>query len=206
VAHGNWTAVGGGDGIIRIWDEGSEKPVELTGHRGYMKATGSSSEGGVGTLAIRPGGNQFASAGLDGTVRIWDAHSRTTVAILRGHIDIIHWVGYSPDGRMLASSASDRTVRLWDADTGELQAVLEVGTIAFGGSFHPTRQRLALACADSTIRLWDMTKLEQAAELRGHAAYVHAVAFSPDGTLLASASGDGTVRIWSTIPQMRSEK
>ncbi|HLW66865.1 MAG TPA: protein kinase, partial [Gemmataceae bacterium] len=200
IAHASWIALGSGDGLIRVWDGESKHPAELAGHERWIKATGSSTEGGVGPLAIRPDGRQFASAGLDGTVRIWDAQTHAQVAVLRGHTDIVHWVGYSPDGRVLASSGSDRTVRLWDAETGNLIDVLEVGAIAFGGSFHPTEPRLALACSDSTIRLLDMNKLEQVAELRGHTAYVHAVAFSPDGTHLASASGDGTVRIWSTIP------
>jgi WD40 repeat protein len=37
------------------------------------------------------------------------------------------------------------------------------------------------------------------AELRGHEDYVHAVAWSPDGTRLISASGDRTVRIWDSL-------
>jgi WD40 repeat protein/serine/threonine protein kinase len=200
IVHDNWIAVGSGDGFIRIWDGENKNPVQLSGHKAWIKAP-TTAEGGVGTLAVRPDGRQFASAGLDGTVRIWDAQTRSQIRVLCDHTDIVHWVGYSPDGRVLASSASDRTVRIWDAETGDPIRVLEVGAIAFGGSFHPTEPRLALACSDSTIRLWDMNKLEQAAELRGHSAYVHAVAFSPDGKRLASASGDGTVRIWSTIPQ-----
>ena len=36
--------------------------------------------------------------------------------------------------------------------------------------------------------------------LRGHASYVFALRFSPDGTTLASTSGDNTARLWSLRP------
>jgi len=49
--------------------------------------------------------------------------------------------------------------------------------------------------------LWDLTSYQQVAELRGHTDYVHAVAFSPDGTQLVSGSGDSTVRVWDTLPR-----
>jgi WD40 repeat protein len=61
---------------------------------------------------------------------------------------------------------------------------------------------LATGCGDNTIRLWDVATWQEVCELRGHEDYVHAVAFSPDGTRLASASGDFTVRIWDTVLQL----
>ena len=73
----------------------------------------------------------------------------------------------------------------------------------------PDGRRLAAGCADNSIRLWDVATARRAggkelleaevAELRGHEDYVHAVAWSPDGTRLLSASGDHTVRVWDSL-------
>jgi hypothetical protein len=51
-----------------------------------------------------------------------------------------------------------------------------------------------LAIGDGTVRVQDVGTREEA-RLRGHAAVVRSVAWSPDGMLLASG-GDLTVRIW----------
>ena len=64
----------------------------------------------------------------------------------------------------------------------------------------------ALGCGDNTIRLWDLANRQEVCELRGHEAYVHAVAFSPDGTRMASASGDSTVRVWDSLSAQERTK
>jgi eukaryotic-like serine/threonine-protein kinase len=198
--NGKYLAAGAGDGAARLWDAGGDTPITvLRGH-----------EGPAGDVSFSPDGTQLATAGVDGTARLWDVRTRSSLAVLRApEATLVYGVAYNPDGRLLASACHDKTVRLWDTATHELLAVLPHGGVVYSVAFSPDGRRLAAACADNSIRLWDVATGAHAggkeapeaevAELRGHDDYVHAVAWSPDGTRLISASGDRTVRIWDSL-------
>jgi WD40 repeat protein len=196
---GKYLAVGGGDGAVRLWDAAGDAPVAVLHLHEDL----------VLDVAFSPDGRQLASAGTDRTVRLWDIGTRSPRTMLRGHEDLVYRVAYSADGRLLASASKDKTVRLWDPATHELLAILPHGSAVYGVAFSPNGRRLAAACADNSIRLWDVASARRAggtefleaevAELRGHEDYVHAVAWSPDGTRLLSASGDRTVRVWDSL-------
>ena len=154
--------------------------------------------GPVNDVAGDPSGQFFASAGEDGTLRVWDVEAGKHRLTIAAHNAPVLSVCWSPDGRWLASASADRTVKVWDADTGELKTELEgheraVTTV----SWHQTKPWLASAGHDKTVRVWNPTTGDSIAVMRGHVGAVTEVAWNPDGTRLASASIDHTVRLWS---------
>jgi WD40 repeat protein len=154
-------------------------------------------------VAFSPAGKLLATAGGDGTARLWNpATGHPVGAPLHASAQAgVIGVTFSPNGKLLASADGDGTVQLWNPATRRLVATLQAGTGPNTGvywvAFSPNGKLLATAESDGTVRLWNAaTGQPVGAPLQTGTKSVFVVAFSPDGKLLASGGGDGTVRLW----------
>ncbi|WP_454457648.1 WD40 repeat domain-containing protein [Thauera phenylacetica] len=151
----------------------------LAGHGDRIRNVEASADGGL-----------IASAGGDGTARIWDRRTGENLLALAGHLSYVEAARFSPDGRHLATASRDGTVKLWNIE-GHFNTVT---SIAFG----PDGRTLATGSSDRTARIWDLAEGPPRLRhtLRGHADQVHRVAFDPSGGRLVTAGLDNQLRLW----------
>lgn len=154
-------------------------------------------DGALTSLAFSPNDGHLATAGADGTVRVWDPRKRTEIMRLAGHTGAVASLAFDPDGARLVTSGMDATVRVWDlASRRELLTITGHDDPVLCVVFSPDGQRLATASWDGTARLWGASSGDQLRVFSGHRRGVPSVAFSPDGTRLATGGSDLTTRLW----------
>jgi WD40 repeat protein len=70
-------------------------------------------------IAFSGNGRMLASAGLDGTARVWDTASTQPISLFSNHTGPLNEVRFSPDDKEVFTASEDGTVRIWDPLTGQ---------------------------------------------------------------------------------------
>jgi RNA polymerase sigma factor (sigma-70 family) len=124
------------------------------------------------------------------------------------------WVGgisFSADGKVLAAAAyltggpsSEHTILVYEMETGQALCRIQGAPVPTRGSEQNCRLALSpdgksLITPGLTPLLWEVATGKVRARIKGHAAWVGAVAFSPDGRLLATGSRDTTALVWDAL-------
>ena len=120
----------------------------------------------VNDVAFSPDGGSAATADEQGTARIWDVATRTSIA-LRGHVAAVNSVSFSPNGQLVVTAGADGTARVWQAGTGASVAVLgATGRPVKAAEFSPDGRFVATGGDDRVVRLYDCEPCRPFAELR----------------------------------------
>jgi WD40 repeat protein len=177
-----------------LWRQANPERHTLLGHRGLVHA-----------VAASPDSALLATAGDDGTVRLWNLKRQGEVAAIFTGQGAVLAVAFAPDGKTLASAGVDRTVRIWEVKTGvdqpanadQATKILAghdgpVGALAFGSDANT----LVSGAADKTAIVWDVAAGKAKTTLKDHGDAVEAVAFAPDGKTFATGGKDGGILVW----------
>ncbi|HEY9641130.1 MAG TPA: caspase family protein, partial [Coleofasciculaceae cyanobacterium] len=170
--------------------------MELRGH-----------EGAVHQLSFSPDQHRLATAGEDGTIRLWALNSQT---ILNMHLEptrILSWsesgsnkasiaaIAFSPDGQQVAAIAQDSSVvKIWSVAAGAVRLQLTELAAVKQVMFSPDGNWIATAQSDRTLSIWRadtgqlQTRLSQPDDITQ-------LQFSANGQLLLAAAAN-KAQLW----------
>lgn len=129
-------AVGSWDDDVQIWDS-KEGRWELLSRYDCGKS------GSDGVL-FSPDGAQLLAAGLDGTLRVWDARTGRELRRIPADSGRIYGIAVSPDGRFTASCGKSGRIRLW-------KGLFELPASAVQNIVEITEQKTGLALVDGNV-------------------------------------------------------
>lgn len=169
-----------------LWNRADQSRQTLTGHLG-----------GLDTVCITPDGTRIVSAGVENTVRIWDAKTGRECLILKGHRGSVSCVRVTPDSQRIVSGSKDGTVKIWDIETGE-----ELHTFTNqAGAVHcvcisPDGRWIVGGGGGGTLNIWDTETKQGLRTLSGHTGQVLSVSISSDGRRIVSGGDDTLIKVW----------
>ncbi len=220
-------AIASGDGTARLVDALSGKAIgPVLRHDGPVLHNGNPFgpvlryDGPVLHICFSPDGRWLATAGLDASLRVWDAATGLPVGSPMNQGDWITegmtrlwlnelsvgssmkqagWVTFacfSPDSRRVCAVAGQR-LQIWEPATGQPTTLLmEHSALIEYAAFSSVDGRLVSACADGTARVWNAETGEAITPVFRHEQAVFHASFSPDARFVVTASCDRTARVW----------
>jgi len=160
----------------------------------------------INGLACSPDGKKIASAGDDGSVKVWDLNSGKVLLTLGKDLQGADAVAFSPDGQLLAAAVNaggrrGNAVQIWDLANGQLVQDMREHTQQINDlAFSPDGNRIASVSNDNTLRIWNVKYGTLETTQKETKNNLLALAYSPDGKkIVATENWDGKVQMWDAV-------
>ena len=162
-------------------------------------------EMGVTHAEFSSDGSFILTAGMEGSVGIWDSRTGSLIRTLPTPDDgEATWsAAYSSDGRTIVTGSGNGSVDIWDSTTGQkIRNLASLGTPIWTVEYSPDNQRVVSGGHDGHMRIWAADNGELISDQLSHQSNLRIAKFSPNGSLIATASWnpeytwDGKVRLW----------
>ncbi|KAF7393141.1 hypothetical protein HZH66_008974 [Vespula vulgaris] len=152
-------------------------------------------------LAAHPTLPQFATAGHDRLLQMWDSLSHTVVWS-KDIGEQAQSIGFSPDGTVMVVGCVSGKWLAIDSETRELYTHHTDGSEPIQVvTFSPSGNLLALGSRDNYIYVYqvneDATKYSRVGRCMGHSSFITHLDWSVDGQYLRSNSGDYELLFWN---------
>ena len=221
-SKGTLLAAAGRDGYVRLFSvsdtylacdqpknsDNSSKPPKievisdgvLSGHGGMILA-----------VAFDPHEEHLASAGQDGSIRIWmrntGSFSRVSLELDRQAPGSLTAVAVSPDANLVAAGDDKGQIHVWKPPTDNGEPIRESPVLQWAAHSQAINSLIYVTGGsqlmivsggeDGVLKRWNPATEEMiGSPMADDAAPVVSIALSPDGATLAAGSRDGSVRLW----------
>ena len=149
------------------------------------------------SLSISPDNEYLISGSYDGTIRLWNLHTKTCFSVYKGHFCPVLCVKFSPISHYFASGGCDKTARLWSVNSkGSLRIFLGHLSDVELVEFHPNGLYLLTSANDKMVRMWVINTGECCRIFMNYSlgrSYVDCMSFSNNGKLLAVGFDKGMI-------------
>ncbi|XP_065866527.1 coatomer subunit beta'-3-like [Euphorbia lathyris] len=140
----------------------------------------------------------FSTASLDGTIKIWNLESPSSVATMDGHSKGVNCVDYYVNGDKLylLSGSDDYTVKVWDCETKSCVQIMECYTNNVSAvCVHPELPIIITGSEDGTIRIWNAETYQLEKTLNCSLERVWAIGCIKESHRVVFGCDDGTMML-----------
>jgi WD40 repeat protein len=169
------------------WNVQSRKIVKLFGPAGELGSAG---------VNFSPDDKLIGMAGVDGTLRLYDARTGRRLVKLPAK-GTLQDLDFSSDGQRVASAGLTGDILIWNVMRQRLERTIHHGSAFLSIRFSPDGKEIATGDFAGSVDFWDAASGRHVGRALGEQnGYVLSVTYSPSGDEVVTTSTDGQFRLW----------